>query len=355
MIAENTPARQATASVRDLLNGNSPATWLITFAVAAGALVVLWAVRAIIRRRFRNVRETATEIDDLAFDLARRTKLFLLLFPALFLGARMALLELPIDQARLLRIAARLSLITQGALWISSIADFWLRRYRRTRVEPESQTIAHVFGIAIAASVWSVAVLVALANLGFNITAIVAGLGVGGVAVALALQNILGDLFASLSIIIDKPFVVGDAIRIDQQTGVVEQIGMKTTRIRAAGGEELIVGNGDLLKSRIHNFKRMTRRRAYLRIGVDPHTPAASLARIPLLLRGAIEKQQGASFERAHLVTVSGNGHEFEAVYSIDSPEQTVLLDTQQSVNLDVLRALESEQIALAGPVVAAK
>lgn len=350
MIAENTPARQATAAVRDFLNGNSPTTWLITFAVAAAAMVVMWAVRTVARRKLKNARETGTEVDDLALDLARRTKLFLLIFPALFLGARMALLALPIDQARLLRIGARLSLITQGALWISSIADFWLRRYRRTRVEPESQTIAHIFGLAIAAAVWSVAVLVALANLGFNITAIVAGLGVGGVAVALAMQNILGDLFASLSIIIDKPFVVGDAIKVDSHVGVVEQIGMKTTRIRALGGEELIVGNGDLLKSRIQNFRRMTRRRGYVKIGVDAQTPAETLARIPLLLRSAIEKQPNVLFDRAHLVSVGGGAHEFEAVYYVDSPEHAVLLDTQQAVNLDILRAFESEHIALAAP-----
>lgn len=330
--------------MRSLLTTNSPTTWLVTFAIAAAALVFAWAVRTVIRRKLNDAPE------NLAYDLARRTRIFLLLFPALFLGARMALLALPIDQARLLRIAARLSLITQGALWISAIADFWLRRYRRTRVEPESQTIAHIFGLAIAATVWSVAVLVALANLGFNITAIVAGLGVGGVAVALALQNILADLFASLSIIIDKPFVVGDAIKIDAHVGTVEQIGMKTTRIRAVNGEELIVGNGDLLKSRIQNFRRMTRRRAYLKITVDPLTPAATLARLPLLLRTAIEKQPNVTFERAHLVTVGGGGHELEAVYHVDSPEHAVLMDTQQSVNLDILRALESEKIALAAP-----
>lgn len=328
----------------DVLTANSPTTWLITFSVAAAVILVVWGTATFLRRKLRDTPE------NLAFDLARRTSILLLLFPALFLGARMALLALPADQARLLRIGARLSLITQVALWLSSIADFWLRRYRRTRVEPESQTIAHVFGLAIAATVWSVAVLVALANLGFNITAIVAGLGVGGVAVALALQNILGDLFASLSIIIDKPFVVGDTIKLDSQFGVVEQIGMKTTRIRAVGGEELIVGNGDLLKSRIHNFKRMTRRRAVLKIGVDPHTPAATLARIPLLLRASIEKQPQVLFDRAHLVSVSGSAHEFEAVYYVDSPEQAVLLDTQQAVSLDVLGAFEKEKIALAAP-----
>lgn len=325
----------------DVLSANSPVTWLIMASAAAAVLFVAWGVRWVIRRKIEN---------ELPLDLAKRTKLFLLLFPALFLGARLALLELPIDQARTLRIAARLSLITQGALWISAIADFWLRRYRRTRVEPESQTIAHVFGLAIAATVWSVAVLVALANLGFNITAIVAGLGVGGVAVALALQNILADLFASLSIIIDKPFVVGDTIKVDSHVGIVESIGMKTTRLRSVNGEELIVGNGDLLKSRIHNFKRMTRRRAFLKLGIDSATPVSTLERVPLLIRSAVEKHPQAQLDRVHLVSISGGAHEFEVVYYVDSPEHAVLLDTQQAVNLDILRALENGKIALAAP-----
>jgi len=323
---------------------NSPTTWLIAVAVAVATLLVVWASRWLVRRKITN---------ELALEIAKRTRLFLLLFPALFLGARLALLALTLDQARTLRIAARLSLITQGALWISAIADFWLRRYRRTRVEPESQTIAHVFGLAIAATVWSVAVLVALANLGFNITAIIAGLGVGGVAIALALQNILADLFASLSIIIDKPFVVGDAIKVDTEIGIVESIGMKTTRIRAITGEELIVGNGDLLKSRIHNYKRMSRRRAYMKIGIDATTSADALERVPLLIRQAVEKQPKTKLDRVHLVSIGGGAHDFEVVYYVDSPEYAVLMDTQQAVNLAMLRALESEKIMLAAPPVA--
>lgn len=332
------------------LHGNSPTAWLIAASIAAGAMAVTWVTRTVVRRKFADAATTPTDVDDFVLDLAQRTRLFLLIIPAVFLGIRLASIEMPLDQARLLRIGARLSLITQCAMWISAIADFWLRRYRRTRVEPESQTIAHIFGVAIAATVWSVAVLVALQNLGFNITAIVAGLGIGGVAVALALQNILGDLFASLSIIIDKPFVVGDPIMVDSQSGTVEQIGMKTTRIRAVTGEEVILGNGDLLKSRVHNFRRMSRRRALLRISVAWPTPADVLARIPLLIRSAVEKHPQAHFDRAHLVAFGAGAHEFEAVYYIDSPEYAVLLDTQQAVDLDLIRAFATEQIELASP-----
>lgn len=338
----------------DLLHGNSATTWLIGASIAAGALLLMWVTRTIVRRKLADARTTPSDVDDLVLDLAERTRIFLLIIPALFLGIRFASIALEIDQARLLRIGARLSLITQCALWVSAIADFWLRRYRRTRVEPESQTIAHIFGVAIAATVWSVAVLVALQNLGFNITAIVAGLGIGGVAVALALQNILGDLFASLSIIIDKPFVVGDPIMVDAQSGTIEHIGMKTTRIRAAGGEELIIGNGDLLKSRIHNYRRMSRRRALLRIGVAWETPAEALERVPLLIRAAIEKQEHARFDRAHLVAFTGGSHEFEAVYFVDSADYAVLLDTQQAVDLDLVRTFAAEKIELASTAPAA-
>jgi small-conductance mechanosensitive channel len=330
-----------------------PPAYPIAAAIAAGGLAIFWITRAILIRKFAKRQEMGIEANDLAFDLARRTKIVLLVLPFLFLGIRITEIALQLPHARLLRLGARLSLIAQVALWVAGIADFWLRRYRRTRVEPESQTLAHVFGLVIATTVWSVAVLVALENLGFSVTTVVAGLGIGGVAVALALQNILGDLFASLSIIIDKPFVVGDSIMVDRHAGTVEQIGMKTTRLRAVGGEELILGNGDLLKSRVHNFKRMTHRRALLRVGVAWQTPPDTLERIPLLIRSSIEKQQRVKFERAHFVAFAAGAHEFEAVYYVESPEQAALLDAQQAVNLDLMRTFEREGVVLGAPSVA--
>lgn len=328
--------------------GNSLESLLIAASVAAAIVIVVWLFRHVARRRMAAAQRSETGLDDLVVDLADRSKLFLLALPALYLGLRF--LVVPREMARVLRIGAQLALIAQIALWGSGLIDFWLRRYRRTRAlgDPSATTTLNVFRIALVAGVWLLAALVAIENLGFNVTTVVASLGIGGVAVALALQNILGDLFASLSIIIDKPFVVGDTIGIDNSSGTVEAIGMKTTRLRSVTGEELIFSNGDLLKSRIHNYARMTRRRGKLRFAVDAETPADKLERLPPLLRGIIERQPQSTFDRAHLVGITDSGIEFECLYYVESPDYRTYADTQQACWLELIRACAAEEIAFA-------
>lgn len=331
---------------RDVLYGNSPAE-LLTAAVIAGAVLLLvGAVRWLAARKLKKARETATDVDDFFLDVAHRTKLWLLILPAVFLGARA--LTLPRELGSLVRIAAAVALITQTALWAAGLIDFWLRRYRRVRLEsdPAAVMTVNIFRVAAVATVWLIAALVTIEYLGFNITTLIAGLGIGGVAVALAIQSILGDLFASLSIVIDKPFVLGDTITVDTLTGTVEHIGLKTTRLRSVSGEEIIFSNGDLLKSRIRNYKRVTERRVQVRLGVAPRTPVETLERIPTLLRAAVEKQEKTRFENAHFVAL-GPAYEFELVYHVapDAPFENV----RQSVNLDVVRALAEEKVELAG------
>ena len=333
--------------LRDLLSGNSPGE-LLTAAIISGSVLVLVAlVRWIAALKLKRAHATATDVDDFFLDVAHRTKLWLLFFPAIFLGARA--LTLPRDLGRLVRIVAAIALITQTALWIAGLIDWWLRRYRRTRLEsdPASVMTVNVFRVAAVAAVWIVASLVAIEYLGFNVTTLIAGLGIGGIAVALAMQNILGDLFASLSIVIDKPFVLGDTIRVDEYTGTVEQIGLKTTRLRSVTGEEIIFSNGDLLKSRIRNYRRVTDRRVDVRLGVSGKTPVETLERIPMLLRAAVEKQPQARFERAHLVSL-GAAHELELTYYVAAGAPYA--DVQQAVNFDIARALAGEKVELAKP-----
>ncbi|HET7436399.1 MAG TPA: mechanosensitive ion channel family protein [Thermoanaerobaculia bacterium] len=337
-------------SIREVLIGNSPRELAIAAGIAVGVMVIVALVRWALMWRFRHAHKTATDVDDFLLDSAQRTKLLLILVPAIFLGARA--LTMPREIYRLLKMLANLSLIAQFALWAAGFGDLWLRRYRRTRVErdPSSQMTVHIFRIAIISAVWIIAFLFALENLGYNIGTIIAGLGIGGVAVALAMQNILGDLFASLSIVIDKPFVIGDTISVDQFTGTVEQVGLKTTRIRAISGEELVFSNGDLLKSRVRNFKRMTERRGSFRVGVVYGTPVEKLERIPTLLQSLIEKHERARFERAHFVALGESACEFEAVYFVTTPEYKELAAVQQAINLDILRTFAAEQIDLAFP-----
>lgn len=349
--AEAPPLHQKTLRYDPgVLNGNSVRELVIAASIAAGILVLAWALRAFAARKLSGAHLTDTDVDDFLLDVTRRTKLFLLFAPALFLGARA--LRLPADFHRGLRIVAALALVAQIALWVTGVVDFWLRRYRKSRIEsdPAAVMTVNVFRVAAVAAIWIVAAIFAADNLGLNVTGLVAGLGIGGVAVALATQNILGDLFASLSIVVDKPFVLGDTIMVDAHVGTVEHIGLKTTRLRSINGEELVFSNGDLLKSRIHNFKRMAERRMVVKLAVTYQTEAATVSRIPLLLRAAVEKQPEARFDHAHFVAFGEAGYEIELVYFVRLSEDVSHLDVQQAVNLDLVAALAAEKIELAYP-----
>jgi small-conductance mechanosensitive channel len=189
-----------------------------------------------------------------------------------------------------------------------------------------------------------------LDNLGFNITTLVAGLGIGGIAVALALQNILGDLFASLSIVLDKPFVIGDFIIIDNYLGTIEHIGLKTTRIRSLSGEQLVFSNTDLLQSRIRNFKRMFERRVVFSIGVTYQTSADKLAKIPKMIKDIVESKDPVRFDRSHFKDYGDFSLNFETVYWVKSPEYNVYMDIQQAINLELYSKFEAEGIEFAYP-----
>ncbi len=190
----------------------------------------------------------------------------------------------------------------------------------------------------------------ALDNLGFNITTLIASLGIGGIAVTLALQNILGDLFASLSIVLDKPFAVGDFVTVDELAGTVEFIGLKTTRLRSLSGEQIVCANGDLLKSRIRNYKRMQERRVLFELGLLYQSTPAQLEAVPGLVRAAVEAQPDTRFERAHFKGFGASSLDFEVVYHVTVPDYARYMDVQQGINLALVRAFAGAGIGFAYP-----
>ncbi|HEV8581729.1 MAG TPA: mechanosensitive ion channel family protein [Thermoanaerobaculia bacterium] len=335
------------------LLGDRVVDWLTALGIAAALLLALLVLKRLaVRRLGRLAERTATQLDDFAIDLARRTRTLLVSVPALYLGS--LYLDLPAAAARVLEGTAALAVFLQVALWASVGIDFWMARHQRRRLELEQDaTSAALLGVlrfVATVVLWSVILLLALDNLGVDVTTLVAGLGIGGVAVALALQNVLGDLLASLSIVFDKPFVIGDTISVDDLTGTVESIGMKTTRLRSASGEQLVLANGELLKSRIRNWKRMSERRVVLAFGVPYQTPAEAIERIPGMVRGLVEGQDLTRFERAHFKTFGPSSLDFEAVYWILTPDYNAFMDRQQAINLGLLRAFEAAGIGFAYP-----
>jgi small-conductance mechanosensitive channel len=221
---------------------------------------------------------------------------------------------------------------------------------RRKEEDAGSATTLAALGFVAKLVLWSVVLLLALDNLGVNITGLIAGLGIGGIAVALALQNVLGDLFASLSIVLDKPFVIGDFIIVDEFLGTVEHIGLKTTRVRSLSGEQLVFSNADLLGSRIRNFKRMYERRVAFTVGVTYQTPAEKLPRISAILREVIEAQRDVRFDRAHFKEYGDFALIYEVVYYVTSPDYNKYMDIQQAVNFDIYGRFQQEGLDFAYP-----
>jgi small-conductance mechanosensitive channel len=197
---------------------------------------------------------------------------------------------------------------------------------------------------------WAVIVLSVLANIGVNITAMVASLGVGGIAVALAVQNILGDLFASLSIAVDKPFEVGDFISSDAGIGTVEYVGLKTTRIRALSGEQIVVGNTDLLKQPVKNYRRMRERRIAFKFGVTYDTSPDLAEAIPGVVQQLVEADGKLRFDRAHFQSFGESSLDYEVVYYVLDPDYNVYMDAQQHLNLGLLREFAARGIEFAFP-----
>ena len=328
----------------------TPSDLALAGAISGGVLLLVMLVTGFARRRLHRASETQGDFDDFLLDVVRRTSLAFVLVPAIYAGSRA--LALPAETSALLHTLTRVSLIAQAALWSAALVDFFLRRYHRRRIEtdPAAITTIRAFRFAALSAVWSVATLVALDNLGIDVTALVTGLGIGGVAIALATQNILGDLFASLSIVLDKPFVVGDFIRSGEHMGVVEQIGLKTTRIRSLSGEQLIFSIADLLQSRIRNYKRMDERRVQFRLGVTYQTSAMLLARIPVIVREIIEAAGDVRMDRAHFASFGDSSLDFEFVYYVLSADYNVYMDVQQRINLAIVEAFEQERIEFAYP-----
>lgn len=323
-------------------------TALLIFLVAS---TLLGIARRVVRARLRTLAERhragAMEIAD---NVARATQGWFVLLVAVFLAAQS--LDTSPRTTTVLGHVVIIGLLIQLGLGATAAMVSFLaqRRARQLAEDPGAVATMDILGFVLRVAIWSFILLLTLDNLGVDITALVAGLGVGGIAVALAAQNILGDLFASLSIVLDKPFVVGDFIILDDYMGSVEKVGLKTTRVRSLSGEQLIFSNADLLSSRIRNYGRMFERRVVFSLGVTYQTSAEQLRRIPPIIREAIEANDHVRFDRAHFQQFGDFALVFEVVYYVLSPNYNVYMDIQQAVNLTLFERFAAEGIEFAYP-----
>jgi small-conductance mechanosensitive channel len=331
--------------------GNS----LLIWALGAAVFFIVWTALVLARRLLCNrLHKLADGRKLVALDIADQvfyaTKQWFLFLIAAFIGSRFWALPATVDTV--LVKGAIIVFVLQAGMWIINASLTVIEAKREEELKENRAAVAAMDVLSFVARVviWSIVVLLILDNLGINITALVAGLGVGGIAVALAAQNILGDLFASLSIVLDKPFVVGDFLIIGEHLGSVEKVGIKTTRLRSLSGEQLVFSNNDLLGSRIRNYGRMFERRVVFSLGVTYQTSADQLKRIPSIIREAVEAQEEVRFDRAHFQKYGDFALVFEVVYYVLSPEYNKYMDIQQAINLQIFEQFEREGIEFAYP-----
>jgi small-conductance mechanosensitive channel len=318
---------------------------VLSFLAIHGALVLF-------RRRLNALsgeRAQKPIVDVLRHTLARTSNIAVLA-TSLLIGASVLDLPPPWD----VRIG-HLWFITLGAqlaLWLHHAIDVTAHRYFRVHGkgrEDDQVTVAHTLLIwAMQWSVWTVFLLAMLSNLGINVSTFVASLGIGGIAVALAVQNVLGDLFASLSIATDKPFEVGDSISVPEFSGTIEHVGLKTTRVRALSGEQIVIANAELLRKVVHNFKRQTTRRVQYTLRINPATPPDLAARVPERLGAIIKTRDKVNFDHVSLTAMAQDYIEYDIVYNMTDPNYGLYLSTQQAVLLETMSMLRELGISTA-------
>ncbi|HTE46409.1 MAG TPA: mechanosensitive ion channel domain-containing protein [Gemmatimonadaceae bacterium] len=331
---------------------NSVESWLNAVLTAGILFVVLLVVRRFAASYLGKLSaRTTNQVDDMVFAMITGTRIWVLALIALLTGmhaldlGRFSDYQGPIT---------RLVILWQAAVWGGAAVNFWVNHHLSHREgSGDRASVAMISAIGVGAKVilWALLLLTTLKSV-FNveITALITGLGVSGIAVALAVQNILGDLLAALAIVFDKPFDVGDAIGVDQISGTVEHIGLKTTRIRSTSGEQIIIGNGDLLKSRLRNYRRMHQRRVQFNLDVPFDTTPDVLARLPGIVEQIIAAQTPVKFDRCHVSSFVESAIRLETVYFVLDPDYKMYMDVQQAIYLELLRRFASEQVKFALP-----
>ena len=331
---------------------NSLIDWLIALAVAVAWFVALLAIRRLIRRYNRRLEQEPQlrlpEVFTATF--SRTTVVFIFVSAA---AAGLATLNPSGLVTRVARTAVMITLIWQVGVWSTAATGALLERRRQLALETDVAMAGSlsIVGVIIRTAIWIIVVLVILQNTGVDVGALMAGLGIGGVAVALAMQNVLGDLFASLSITLDQPFVVGDLLMLGGLEGHVEHIGLKSTRIRSIGGEQIIVSNADLLRSTLRNFGRMSERRVEFNLNIDYKTAPDVLECIPTIIRDIISSEKDTRFVRSHLAGHGLYSLNFQTVYYVLSSDFARHMEIQHHIHVAIHREFARAGIHFAEPM----
>jgi small-conductance mechanosensitive channel len=330
--------------------GNEIASYLLSIGTLVGGVLLANIIRFVVLSRLKRwAQQTRTDLDDRLLRLIETPAIYLLYLGSFYISiSNLSLHPILQDSLRVLCIILATLLVVQltGSLVEYGVRVYWVANRKDATLENSLSALVP----AIKVVVWAIGLVFLLDNLGFDITAVVASLGIGGVAVALAAQGVLADLFSYFSILFDRPFEIGDFLIAGDTVGTVEHIGIKTTRIRSISGEELIAANTDLTNSRIQNFRHMQRRRIVFNLGVTYETGQNQMEAIPGLIEGAIADTPNVTFDRAHFLSFGDFSLNYEVVYFVETSDYAVYMDAQQRINLAIKAAFEERHIDFAYP-----
>lgn len=332
-----------------LIIGNSVERWLQALVMTSVAYLLLALIRRAVQHNYARMAQTVeVEFMELPLHIVSRTTATFMLSVSVYLGLNTLNIG---DSIRTLATKAVIIVACwQVGIWASAGAIAWLdiKQHHTFKHDRAAVGMLGIVRVIVRAAIWSVVLLLTLDNLNVKISTLVAGLGITGVAVALAVQNVLGDLLASLAITLDKPFVVGDALGVDNFNGTVEYIGLKTTRLRSPTGEQIVMPNANLLASRLRNYSRQAERQIVTKLSVARDTPRATLAQVPHWVRTAFAPLSDVRFDRCHLVGFNAASADFELMYTVLKPDYEVFLDIQQTINLQLHELFERQQLKFA-------
>ena len=329
--------------------GNTIKDFLIALIVFFIALIIFKIFQSLILNKLKNFAEkTKTDIDDAFVKIVSALRPPFYSFLSFYLALKFLVLK---DIAeKIINIILAAWVIYLAIIALQILIDYIIKKSLKKYTDEQAKSAMKLLGNISKITLWSIGILLFLSNLGVNVTSLVAGLGIGGIAVALALQNILNDLFSSFAIYFDRPFTIGDFIIVGEQSGVVKKIGIKTTRIRALRGEEIVISNKELTSARIQNFKKMKERRITFSFGVVYDTPLEKIKKIPSLIKKIVESEKLARFDRAHFHQFGDSALLFEVVYYIQTGEYNDYMDANQGIMLKIKEIFEKENIVMAYP-----
>jgi small-conductance mechanosensitive channel len=330
--------------------GNTTVDYLLAIITVLGGVLVTQLLKTLILKRIeRWSHQTATELDDRLIRIIKRPLLSVVYVGIAYIAIHNLNLHPILEQTvQVLGVILATVLIIQLT---GSLVEYGFRVYGYShRDNPGLQQTFNTLIPAVKILIWAVGLIFLLDNLGFDISAVVAGLGIGGVAVALASQGVLQDLFSYFAIIFDRPFELADFIMVDDLVGTVEQIGIKTTHLRSLSGEQLIMANSDLINARIRNFKRMQRRRIAFSLGITYETGLAKIQQIPAIIQRIVDNTPNTTFDRAHFLSYGDFSLDFEVVYFVETDNYAAYMNAQHQINLDLKAAFEDQGIEFAYP-----